>query len=238
MASVETQAHKAVKALSKFSKKNELLDTNEDLFLIVALQQMPKKLQVKPLRLSIPHPFLQESHICVFVKDNYGQEKGQPTDEDGDYEGVEPNNATIMTVKKLHKNYKSFEQKRALRDQYDLFVADQAVLPVLPRLLGKAFFTKKKQPVAINTRDVDAELEKVRSSTFVYLNLGTCLSIKVGNMDMQPEQLVANTMAVYNQLLEVKPTKDNIQSVNLKLATSTALPIFQQLPDFESNNDE
>lgn len=47
-------------------------------------------------------------------------------------------------MKKLREKYRQFEQKRQLCDSYDLFMADERVLPMLPGLLGKTFFDKKK----------------------------------------------------------------------------------------------
>lgn len=55
----------------------------------------------------------------------------------------------VIGVSKLRKEYRVFEQRRQLAESYDLFLADERVLPSLPRLLGKTFFQKKKQPIPI-----------------------------------------------------------------------------------------
>ena len=55
----------------------------------------------------------------------------------------------VIGVSKLRKEYSVFEQRRQLAESYDLFLADERVLPSLPRLLGKTFFQKKKQPIPI-----------------------------------------------------------------------------------------
>jgi ribosome biogenesis protein UTP30 len=47
-------------------------------------------------------------------------------------------------VSKLKARYKPFEAKRQLCASYDLFLADERVLPLLPPILGKTFFMKKK----------------------------------------------------------------------------------------------
>ena len=58
--------------------------------------------------------------------------------------------AKVIVVSKLKKKYVPFEAKRELCSAYDIFVADQRVLPMLPPLLGKTFFKKKKLPVSID----------------------------------------------------------------------------------------
>ena len=45
---------------------------------------------------------------------------------------------------KLRKNYQSFESKRQLCTLYDVFICDDAIYHLLPKLLGKAFFSRKK----------------------------------------------------------------------------------------------
>ena len=48
-------------------------------------------------------------------------------------------------------HFEGQRDKRQLCAAYDVFVADQRVLPMLPPLLGKTFFKKRKLPVAVST---------------------------------------------------------------------------------------
>ena len=50
----------------------------------------------------------------------------------------------MIGISKLRKNYKSYESKRKLVATYDLFFAERAIIPMLPPLLGKAFYVRKK----------------------------------------------------------------------------------------------
>ena len=50
----------------------------------------------------------------------------------------------MIGISKLREKYKAYEQKRQLCDLYDVFVADERIVPALPKLLGKTFFEKKK----------------------------------------------------------------------------------------------
>jgi hypothetical protein len=54
------------------------------------------------------------------------------------------NQQQVIGLAKLRANYKQFEAKRKLSSSYDLFLSDARILPILPRLLGKSFFKKKK----------------------------------------------------------------------------------------------
>ena len=44
----------------------------------------------------------------------------------------------VIGISKLKAKYESHEAKRNLCSEYDLFLADNRVLPVLPKLLGEA----------------------------------------------------------------------------------------------------
>lgn len=75
-----------------------------------------------------------------------------------------------------------------------LFLADDRVIPLLPKLLGKAFFNAKKYvrsspttalsltwdstrqpiPVCLTRKDLKGELERAVSSTYFHQNQGTC----------------------------------------------------------------
>lgn len=75
-----------------------------------------------------------------------------------------------------------------------MFLADDRVIPLLPKLLGKAFFNAKKYvcpsmsatpsltsnrsrqpvPVCLKRKDLKGELERAVSSTYFHQNQGSC----------------------------------------------------------------
>ena len=46
----------------------------------------------------------------------------------------------VVGLSKLKSKYEAFEAKRQLCDSYDLFLADERVLPSLPKLIGAKGF--------------------------------------------------------------------------------------------------
>ena len=59
-------------------------------------------------------------------------------------EAKDISHVTVIGVSKLRDNYKPYEAKRKLCASYDMFLADDRVVPLLPRLLGKKFYETKK----------------------------------------------------------------------------------------------
>ncbi len=45
-----------------------------------------------------------------------------------------------MSLDRLRREYKEFKDRRELLSQYDLFLCDDRILPMMTKSLGKAFF--------------------------------------------------------------------------------------------------
>ena len=63
---------------------------------------------------------------------------------------------------KLKRNFKQYKDKRALLKEYDGFLADLRVYKMLPELMGKEFYNRKKYPCPIKIHGFDkpSELEE------------------------------------------------------------------------------
>ena len=56
----------------------------------------------------------------------------------------------VIGISKLKARYKSFESRRQLRGEHDVFLADKRVVAMLPKTLGKVFYSSStKRPVPI-----------------------------------------------------------------------------------------
>lgn len=141
------QVKKAVVALLKHEsaggaqkKKAQLFEESDAkvISLVLGMKEFPKIKRTKPHQIAIPHSLHSESEICIIVKDP--QKALKERLEADPIDGV----VKVIGLTKLRDNYKTFEAKRNLCDSYDLFMVDRRVLPMLPKLIGKSFFVKKK----------------------------------------------------------------------------------------------
>lgn len=98
----------------------------------------------------------------------------------------------VVGIEKLKGKFKPFEARRMLLQENGMFLADERVVPLLPKLLGRKFFEAKKcvllfmravsvltyprQPIPVNLtrKDLKGELERAISSTYMHQNNGTC----------------------------------------------------------------
>ena len=100
----------------------------------------------------------------------------------------------MVGIEKLKGKFKPYEARRALLKENGMFLADERVVPLLPKLLGRKWFEAKKQPipVCLKRKDLKGELERAISSTYMNQNQGTCTSIKIATLSHKPSQVLAN----------------------------------------------
>ncbi|RUS26780.1 ribosomal protein L1 [Jimgerdemannia flammicorona] len=249
----DKQADRAIKALlkhvekKKAQSKDKLIDDDQAVWLIVATKKFSELSKTKPCRIPLEHSLLPlDAEVCIFVKDPQKQHK------DLLVQKKVKRIKKVIDVSKLRNNYKPFQAKRNLCDAYDLFLADDRVIRLLPRMLGKTFFKKKKQPIPVNmTRsNLQAEIARACESTYMHLSPGTSLpkythridlklhltstrsAIKIGTTSQTPAQVFENLQTALPHIIDKIPSKwKNIQSLNLKTSDSVSLPIYNSLPD-------
>lgn len=240
----EQQVRKAAQSLLKYvgqqrEKSKSLFAEDEEFFyLLLALKKMPAGPRSdKPVPLPLPHPLYstEGQELCLLVKDTSGGEGHKAAKKR--LAKLEKNGgvAKVVGTQKLRTKYESHEAKRQLCRSYDLFLADDRILASLPKLIGKSFFKKKKQPIPVDLRRANwaAEVKRACSCTYLFKAAGTCVNIKVAKSSMTPQQVVDNVHAVLAQAVAKHVPKKwaNVQGVFLKTSESVALPLFQALPD-------
>ncbi|EMR11512.1 hypothetical protein PNEG_00525 [Pneumocystis murina B123] len=198
--------------------------------------------KLKPSKIVLKHPIInRDSECCMIVKDPQRVYKDLVTSAK-----LNKRVTKVIGISKLRKKFRSYQQKRELRDSYDFFVADSRVISLLPKLLGKAFYEKKRQPIPIDLATKSTpehlfkEIEKAYSSTYLHLSPGTCTSIKCGAICQTPEQIAENIQIITNTLAEkfVKNGWKGIRGFHIKTSESIALPIWLCENVFDADVDK
>ncbi|KAH8085941.1 ribosomal protein L1p/L10e family-domain-containing protein [Cristinia sonorae] len=227
------QSQRALDALLKHVAKHREAKAETQLFegkeqnvwLLLTVKQMQPEKKLKPAKLPIVHPLVdpRESSICLITKDP--QREYKDLLEKHSIKFI----SRVVGVEKLKGKFKGFEEKRMLLKENGMFLADERVVPLLPKLLGKAFFKAKKQPipVCLTRKDLKGELERAISSTYFHQNQGTCSSIKIGSPSHSAAQILANLKSALPAVIKhIKGGWDNIQSLHIKTSSSASLPIW------------
>jgi len=185
-------ADRAVKALlhhhEKTANEKSLLGDDKAIQVQFTLERIPENPSQKPIRVLIPHALykidqeedtgLEEPSVCLIVKEEskpWVQEMIQNFPKEMGFV------KKVLGLQSLRKKHGRYEQRRMLLARYDVFMADDRILPMLAKSLGKEFFKAKKQPIPIAlTRKQALPLSILESlqATFLFLSSGTTLTVR------------------------------------------------------------
>jgi len=248
----ETLADRALRALLKHHEssadKEQLLGNDLDVQVQFTLARIPGNASPKPIRIEVPHPlvkvdggdsmeddaddYLQGAEVCLIVK-----EESKPWVQEmiARFPSQLGCIKKVLGLQSLRTKHKDFAQKRALLARFDVFLADDRILPMLTKALGGKFFNKKKQPVPIKLTRKEAlpfAVQKCLRSTFMHLSAGTCLTVKAGSTAMPSAKLIANIQSICAAVPTKVPRKwSNVRSISIKTTASVALPIYNKTPE-------
>ncbi|KAJ3023366.1 hypothetical protein HKX48_003477 [Thoreauomyces humboldtii] len=211
-------------------REDQLLDEDSVLnfHIQVTTKRMPEKLQVNPVRIHLPNPLYTGADVCLITKDPQREYKDLLATQ-----GVTGINK-VIDYSNLRAKFKPYEARRQLVSKFDLFIADDRILPLLPKVLGKKFFATKKLPVSVDLKrkDLKSEFAKILQSTFLRRNLGVCNDVRIATTAHTAEQVVENIITATPEIIAKLPKKwANIHSIVIKLNGSSSLPIYASLPD-------
>jgi len=132
---------------------------------------------------------------------------------------------TVDDLKKLNKNKKLVKK---LAKKYDAFIASDALIKQIPRLLGPGLSKAGKFPTPVShTDDLPNKVAEVRATIKFQLKKVLCLGVAVGHAEMNDDQLLANVMLSINFLVSLlKKNWQNVKSLHIKASMSKPVRLF------------
>merc|ERR1712166_1558748 len=99
---------------------------------------------------------------------------------------------TVEDLKKLNKNKKLVKK---LAQKYDAFLASEALIKQIPRLLGPGLSKAGKFPTPVShAEDLQKKVDDVRATIKFQLKKVLCMGVAVGHCNMTEDQVLANVM--------------------------------------------
>lgn len=237
----------AAKALKDFAKKQAevkerttiLSEEDQTVHVTFTMTQVPTNPSPKPQLVTIDHPFLteeQRSRVCVIVKDPARAFKDQIQDLNI------PTIAKVIGLDKLKRNFKQYKDKRTLLKDYDAFLADLRVYKMLPELMGKEFYQKKKYPCPVklhgfsSSEALGEQLNKAASATFFILGNGPNYSVRVARTYQGAKEIAQNAMQALSQAIAYATVHDQIDfdqicQISLRVGSSPELPVYNHFSE-------
>ncbi|KAE8309230.1 ribosomal protein L1p/L10e family-domain-containing protein [Aspergillus transmontanensis] len=204
---------------------------NEAVWLVVTTKKhVVDKNRLKPGKITVPHSLNDSSNlsVCLITADPQRSVKNIVTDPSFP-EHLTSRIDRVIGYSKLKARYQSFESRRQLLSEHDVFLADDRIILRLVNTLGKIFYKSSKRPIPISIAKVEKkdgkrvkkdpkqkskeedsafaspaivakEIEKALHSAPVQLAPATTASIRIGSSKFTPEQLSENVDAVVQGL--------------------------------------
>lgn len=219
-------------------------------------QYIADKHRLKPSKIPVPHSLNSNENgtICLITTDPQRAVKNAVADPTFPSE-LSARITRIIGFSKLLARYKSFEQRRQLLAEHDIFLADERIVSRLPKALGKVFYKgTAKRPIPINMSPKDQSRDKssrkspkeerqaeIASPTFIAkeieralacipitLSPGYNISARIGLDSFSPEQLKDNIAATTQGIIDkhVVSGWKNVKSIHIKSPNSVALPVW------------
>merc|ERR1711933_35339 len=111
------------------------------------------------------------------------------------------NNIPYMSVDDLKKLNKDKKLVKKLAKKYDAFLASDALIRQIPRLLGPGLNKAGKFPsILAQGDDMVAKVTDVKSTIKFQLKKVLCLGVAIGHVQMTEDQLTSNIMLAVNFL--------------------------------------
>ncbi|KAJ5650004.1 uncharacterized protein N7484_003727 [Penicillium longicatenatum] len=132
---------------------------NEAVWLILTTKKhVVDKNRLKPGKISLPHSLNSSPSlsVCLITADPQRGVKDIVADPSFPKE-LSSRIEKVIGFSKLKARYQSFESRRQLLAEHDVFLADDRIITRLVNTLGKVFYKSSKRPIPIRI----AEIEKV-----------------------------------------------------------------------------
>ena len=161
---------------------------------------------------SVPRPNMK---VCVLGNDVHieqAKELGYPC-------------MSVADLKKLNRNKKLVKK---LAKKYDAFVASQALIKQIPRILGPGLNRAGKFPTVVGANDsLEEKVNAVKATVKFQMKKVMCISVAVGNVEMEKEEIRKNIALSCNFLASLlKKTWQNIKVLYIKSTMGPAYQIY------------
>ncbi|RKP14322.1 60S ribosomal protein L1-B [Piptocephalis cylindrospora] len=132
---------------------------------------------------------------------------------------------SVEDLKKLNKNKKLIKK---LAKRYDAFLASEALIKQIPRLLGPGLHKAGKFPTPVTHADNLADkANELRSTIKFQLKKVLCLGVAVGHVQMTEDEILSNIMLAINFLISLlKKHWQNIKSLYIKSTMGKAHRLY------------
>ncbi len=205
------------KALTEVRAKTEKRKFNQSIELAVKLREIDFKKAESRINenLELPTPTSKDVKVCVVAGGDLAtRAKAAGAD-------------LVIGKEDLDKMGREKKQARKIAQNYDFFVAEAPLMPLVGKTLGQILGPRGKMPTPVPpTAPIDEVIKRHRHNVRLKMKDQAVVQCKVGTEDMSDDALVSNIQTVISRL-EAKLEKGpkNIRSMALKASMGPPVKI-------------
>merc|ERR1712061_969806 len=134
----------------------------------------------------------------------------------------------FMSAEDLKKLNKQKKLVKNLAKKYDAFLASESLIKQIPRLLGPGLNKAGKFPTLLTHGDnMEDKVNDLKSTIKFQMKKVLCLSVAIGHVGMDEDELVQNIHLAINFLVSLlKKHWQNVRSLNIKSTMGPAQRLY------------
>ena len=203
-------------AVKEAKEKTEKRNFTQSVELILNLQDIDMKSPEGRLQenIELPHPPPEKANkICVIATGELA------------LKAKKANADLVIDKVELEGLAGKKKELRKIADEYDFFVAEAPLMPLVGKILGATLGPRGKMPVPVPpTADIESLLEKYRKTVVIKMRNQPIIQCLVGTESMKEEEITENIQAVLRVLEgKLKRGMKNIKLVCIK--TTMGAPV-------------
>jgi len=131
----------------------------------------------------------------------------------------------VEALKKMNKNKKLVKK---LAKKYHCFLASEAIIKQIPRLLGPGLNKAGKFPTLVTHNEtLESKVNETKATIKFQLKKVLCMGVAVGNCDMEEKQIFQNVQLSVNFLVSLlKKNWQNVKTLWLKTTMGEPIRIY------------
>jgi len=204
-------AVKEVKSKSKERKFSQSID------LAINLQNIDMKKPEGRIqeRIELPHSVGKELKVCVIATGEMA------------FKAEKAGASLVIERVALEALVADKKKQKDIAKEYDLFIAEAPLMPLVGKSLGASLGPRGKMPTPVPPNaNIEEQIEKHRKMVFVRMRGQPVLQCRVGNEEMKDEEIAENVQAVVRRIEgKLKRGIKNFRSVYLKTSMGSAVKV-------------
>ena len=119
------------------------------------------------------------------------------------------------------------KKQKDLAKNYDLFIAEAPLMPLVGRSLGASLGPRGKMPTPVPPNaNIENQIKRHRKLVFVRMRGQPVLQCRVGNEDMADKEIAENVQAIMRRIEgKLKRGIKNVKSIYLKTSMGSAVKV-------------